>query len=95
MSPLLNPAFPYDQLGEVPMDKTIKELVGGKSTLQNEILGDLSAELATSSMPERVEEMALADVADKLKGDGKGRLGKHFSQKVCVYIYIHLDNCNG
>jgi len=26
---------------EVPLSKSIKELVGGKSTLQNEILGDL------------------------------------------------------
>ena len=68
------------QLAEVPMDKSIKELVGGKSTLQNEILGDISAELATSSMPERVEEMSLSDVGDKLKGSG--RLGKHFSAKV-------------
>jgi 3-oxoacyl-ACP reductase-like protein len=67
------------QLSEVPMDKSIKDLVGGKSTLQNEILGDISAELAASSMPERVEELALADVADKLKGSG--RLGKFFSGK--------------
>jgi fatty acid synthase subunit alpha, fungi type len=26
---------------EVPLSKSIKDLVGGKSTLQNEILGDL------------------------------------------------------
>lgn len=67
----------YVQLSEVPMDKSIKDLVGGKSTLQNEILGDISAELAASSMPERVEELPLSDVADKLKSTG--RLGKFFS----------------
>ncbi|KAJ7019830.1 fatty acid synthase [Mycena alexandri] len=32
------------QVNEVPLSKSIKELVGGKSTLQNEILGDLQME---------------------------------------------------
>ena len=74
------------KLADVPMDKSIKDLVGGKSTLQNEILGDISAELAVSSMPERVEEMPLSEVGEKLKGSG--RLGKHFTQKVCVRCEI-------
>ena len=39
---------------EVPLSKSIKDLVGGKSTLQNEILGDLQLEF--SSAPEKGEE---------------------------------------
>jgi fatty acid synthase subunit alpha len=33
-------------IGEIPMGKSIKDLVQGKSTLQNEILGDLQLEFA-------------------------------------------------
>jgi len=41
------------QLSEVPLSKSIKELSnGGKSTLQNEIMGDLQGEF--SSAPEEL-----------------------------------------
>jgi fatty acid synthase subunit alpha len=43
---------------EVPLSKFIKDLVGGKSTLQNEILGDLGQEF--SSAPEKGEELGTA-----------------------------------
>jgi fatty acid synthase subunit alpha, fungi type len=39
---------------EVPLSKSIKDLVGGKSTLQNEILGDPQMEL--TSAPEKGKE---------------------------------------
>jgi fatty acid synthase subunit alpha len=39
------------------LSKSIKDLVGGKSTLQNEILGDLQLEFA--SAPEKGEELPL------------------------------------
>jgi 3-oxoacyl-ACP reductase-like protein len=42
---------------EVPLSKSIKDLVGGKSTLPNEILGDLNMEF--SSAPEKGEELPL------------------------------------
>ena len=29
------------RMDEIPLSKSIKDLVGGKSTLQNQILGDL------------------------------------------------------
>ena len=35
-------------LDSIPMSKTIKDLVGGKSTVQNEILGDLGKEFGTT-----------------------------------------------
>ena len=36
-------------LDQIPLSKTIKDLVGGKSTLQNEILGDLGKEFGSHS----------------------------------------------
>jgi fatty acid synthase subunit alpha, fungi type len=35
------------RVDEMPLSKLIKDLVGGKSTLQNEILGDLQQEFAS------------------------------------------------
>ena len=43
-----------NRVDELPLSKTIKDLVGGKSTLQNEILGDLQQEFA--SAPEKGKE---------------------------------------
>src|SRR5690606_16095429 len=42
-------------LDETPLSKAIKDLVGGKSTLQNEILGDLQKEFGGSGFPEKGE----------------------------------------
>ncbi|KAJ9435828.1 Fatty acid synthase subunit beta (FAS I), partial [Diplonema papillatum] len=64
---------------EVPLTKTIKELVGGKSTLQNEILGDLGQEFPgfTADKP---EEEPLKTLAGSLTGSGS--LGKVTSSMV-------------
>lgn len=42
------------RVDEVPLRKSIKDLVGGKSTLQNKILGDLQHEF--TSVPEKGEK---------------------------------------
>jgi len=42
---------------EIPMTATIKDLVGGKSTLQNEVLGDLQKEFGSSNVPDKSEEL--------------------------------------
>ncbi|BGP41220.1 fatty acid synthase alpha subunit Lsd1 [Rhodotorula kratochvilovae] len=62
-------------VAEVPLNKTIKDLVGGKSTLQNEILGDLQGEF--SSAPEKGEEMPLAELGAALQQGYSGKLGKY------------------
>ncbi|KAK9347028.1 3-oxoacyl-reductase [Lipomyces starkeyi] len=63
---------PYDQ---VPLAKAIKDLVGGKSTLQNEILGDLGKEFG--SAPEKAEETPLEELGAAIQGSGfNGQLGK-------------------
>ncbi|OBZ72637.1 Fatty acid synthase subunit beta [Grifola frondosa] len=43
------------RVDEIPLSKSVKDLVGGKSTMQNEILGDLQLEF--SSAPEKGEEL--------------------------------------
>jgi fatty acid synthase subunit alpha len=63
------------KVDEVPPSKTIKDLVGGKSTLQNEILGDLQAEFA--SAPEKGEELPLEELGSALGVGHSGSLGKY------------------
>jgi len=60
---------------EVPLSKSIKDLVGGKSTLQNEILGDLGQEF--SSAPEKGEELPLEELGAALGIGFSGNLGKY------------------
>ncbi|KAJ2669644.1 fatty acid synthase alpha subunit Lsd1, partial [Coemansia sp. RSA 1085] len=54
-------AFKLKQpLNRVPTEQTIKSLVAGKSTLQNEIVGDLQKEFGT--LPDKPEEVSLAEL---------------------------------
>ena len=59
---------------EIPLAKSLKELSGGKSTLQNEILGDLQVEFV--SAPEKAEDLPLDELGASL-GVGYAALGKH------------------
>jgi len=63
------------RVDEIPLSKTIKDLVGGKSTLQNEILGDLQQEFA--SAPEKGEELPLEELGSALGSGFNGSLGKY------------------
>lgn len=71
-------------VNEVPLTKTIKDLVGGKSTLQNEILGDLQLEF--SSAPEKGEELPLDELGAAMNVGYAGTLGKHTSGLVSRMI---------
>ncbi|GBE87869.1 fatty acid synthase [Sparassis crispa] len=62
---------------EIPLSKSIKDLVGGKSTLQNEILGDLQLEF--TSAPEKGEELPLEELGSALGVGFSGSLGKYSS----------------
>lgn len=62
---------------EISLSKSIKDLVGGKSTLQNEILGDLQLEF--TSAPEKGEELPLEELGSALQSGYPGTLGKHTS----------------
>ena len=61
-------------VSEVPLSKSIKDLVGGKSTLQNEILGDLQTEFGNA--PEKGEELPLDELGSALNVGYSGSLGK-------------------
>ena len=65
---------------EVPVSKSIKDLVGGKSTLQNEILGDLQMVFASS--PEKGEESPLEELGSALGVGYSEVLGKYTSGPV-------------
>ena len=63
------------KVDEIPLSKSIKDLVGGKSTLQNEILGDLQMEF--SAAPEKGEELPLDELGASLGSGFSGSLGKY------------------
>lgn len=65
------------KVDEVPLSKSLKDLSGGKSTLQNEILGDLQLEFA--SAPEKGEELPLEELGSALSVGFSGSLGKYTS----------------
>lgn len=60
---------------EIPLSKAVKDLVGGKSTLQNEILGDLGKEFG--STPEKPEDTPLDELGAAMQATFDGNLGKH------------------
>ncbi|KAI8915921.1 hypothetical protein EDD86DRAFT_221808, partial [Gorgonomyces haynaldii] len=67
-------------LDQIQGSKTIKDLVGGKSTLQNEILGELGAEFG--NVAEKSEEVPLSEVAAQLQVSFSGALGKTSTQLI-------------
>ncbi|KAI9045886.1 3-oxoacyl-synthase [Aspergillus affinis] len=68
---------PFDQ---VSTQKTIRDLSGGKSTLQNELTGDLVAEFG--KVPEGVEDMSLTALGEALQGGFVGKPGKQMAALV-------------
>ncbi|KAL3420132.1 Fatty acid synthase subunit alpha 7 [Phlyctema vagabunda] len=69
---------------EIPLSKAIKDLVGGKSTLQNEILGDLGKEFG--STPEKPEDTPLDELGAAMQATFNGQLGKQSSSLVARLI---------
>lgn len=72
------------RVDEVPLSKSIKDLVGGKSTLQNEILGDLQQEF--TSAPEKGEELSLEELGSALGTGFNGALGKYTTSLVARLV---------
>ncbi|KAK9446831.1 3-oxoacyl-reductase [Limtongia smithiae] len=73
---------PFDQ---IPLAKAIKDLVNGKSTLQNEILGDLGKEFGAA--PEKAEETPLEELGAALQSAGfNGQLGKQSASLISRVI---------
>jgi fatty acid synthase subunit alpha, fungi type len=60
--------------------KSVKELVGGKSTLQNEIVGDLTVEFG--QIPDRPEDLSLEELGSLLENGFSGKLGKYIHNQL-------------
>ncbi|PGG97294.1 fatty acid synthase subunit alpha [Blastomyces parvus] len=71
-------------LADIPLSKAIKDLVGGKSTLQNEILGDLGKEFG--STPEKPEDTPLDELGAAIQPTFNGQLGKQSSSLVARLV---------
>ncbi|KAI8628005.1 putative fatty acid synthase alpha subunit FasA [Xylariaceae sp. FL1651] len=69
---------------QVPTGESIQTLSGGKSTLQNELIGDLAAEFG--DMPDGSESTALETLGEKLASGFSGKLGK--SSKKLIERFI-------
>ncbi|KAI5463082.1 hypothetical protein BGZ63DRAFT_462406 [Mariannaea sp. PMI_226] len=69
---------------DVPLSKAIKDLVGGKSTLQNEILGDLGKEFG--STPEKPEDTPLDELGAAMQATFDGQLGKQSTSLIARLI---------
>ncbi|KAE8312700.1 hypothetical protein BDV41DRAFT_588770 [Aspergillus transmontanensis] len=74
---------PFDK---VAMGRTVRELSGGmgKSTLQNELVGDLVAEFGR--VPEGVEDMTLNALGEALQGVFAGKPAKHMTSLIARLI---------
>ncbi|KAK5458517.1 beta subunit of fatty acid synthetase [Exophiala xenobiotica] len=71
-------------LADIPLSKAIKDLVGGKSTLQNEILGDLGKEFG--STPEKPEDTPLDELGASMQSTFNGQLGKQSSSLIARLV---------
>jgi fatty acid synthase subunit alpha, fungi type len=71
-------------LADIPLSKAIKDLVGGKSTLQNEILGDLGKEFG--STPEKPEDTPLDELGAAMQSTFNGQLGKQSSSLIARLV---------
>ncbi|KAF2499991.1 hypothetical protein BU16DRAFT_534631 [Lophium mytilinum] len=69
---------------DIPLSKAIKDLVGGKSTLQNEILGDLGKEFG--STPEKPEDTPLDELGAAMQATFNGQLGKQSSSLIARMV---------
>lgn len=65
---------------EVPDNSSIKSLAGGRSTLQNEIIGDLTDEFG--GLPAGSEDMPLQDLASMVQESFGGKLGNRSSSMI-------------
>ncbi|KAK0304897.1 beta subunit of fatty acid synthetase [Friedmanniomyces endolithicus] len=71
-------------LADIPLSKAIKDLVGGKSTLQNEILGDLGKEFG--STPEKPEDTPLDELGASMQATFNGQLGKQSTSLIARMV---------
>ncbi|POR32439.1 Uncharacterized protein TPAR_07356 [Tolypocladium paradoxum] len=79
---------------DVKLDKSINKLVAGRSTLSNEIVGDLHAEFP-GRVPDRAEDESLIDLSQTLNVGHDGRLGKSTASLVARLVSSKLPGDYG
>ncbi|RMZ69321.1 fatty acid synthase subunit alpha reductase [Pyrenophora seminiperda CCB06] len=67
-------------MDDLEMNKSIKALAGGRSTLQNEIIGDLATEF--DAIPDGAEDLPLDRLCASVQSNFGGKLGKKSSSMV-------------
>ena len=72
-------------LEQVDINKSLKMLVSGKSTLQNEILSDMLAEYG-DVIPEKSENLSLKDVSTKIDESYDRKPGKFLKSEVSKFL---------
>ena len=72
-------------LEDIPLTKSIKDLANGKSTIQNEILGDLQKEFG-NILPEKGEDEPIKDLAASISAQFSGTLGKATSSLISSLV---------
>ncbi|KAB2569798.1 Fatty acid synthase subunit alpha [Lasiodiplodia theobromae] len=65
---------------ELPLDKSIRDLCAGKSTLQNELIGVLGAEFGT--LPDGAEDLSASAIAAAVESGFAGTHGKQLAALV-------------
>ncbi|KAK8039548.1 hypothetical protein PG993_007959 [Apiospora rasikravindrae] len=73
---------------EVPVGDTIQGLSGGKSTLENELIGDLAAEFG--DLPDGSESTPIATLGEKLSPGFSGKLGASSKKLVERFVSSKL-----
>ena len=76
-------------MDKIPLSKSIKDLVGGKSTLQNKIFGNLQQELALAV--EKSEEHPLEELGLALGSGFSGALG-NYSTGLISHLTRYFDS---
>ncbi|KAK9687937.1 fatty acid synthase alpha subunit Lsd1, partial [Basidiobolus ranarum] len=77
-------------INDVSAQKTIKDISGGKSTLQNEIQGDLHAEFGGKVIPLKAEEIPLEELGQQISTGHSGNLGKYTSALVNKMLTLKM-----
>ena len=71
-------------LEDLSTGKSIKDLTGGKSTLQNELVGLLEAEF--SALPPSPEDLSISELGERIQQSFSGNLGKESSRLVSRFV---------
>ncbi|KAG9235156.1 3-oxoacyl-synthase [Amylocarpus encephaloides] len=80
---------------DIPLTQNIKQLVGGRSTLENELVGDLCAEFGAT--PDRPEELPLDELSENMQTSSNfnGKMGKTTEGLLSKFFSLKMPGgCN-